>query len=101
MARFPKTLRSSQRGPKTGNGGRLPGDPSAYDREKPYLCAEERLSPTTIARKRTSPNPMGRRFTKFTTNYTGQIKIPHDIISAARESQDGRAHLDVGQIPED
>lgn len=99
--RFPKTLRSSQRAKHSDTEGQLPVHPSSFHRSMPRPVSEQRLSNITIERKRLNPHPIAQRFTKFISHYTGQVRIPRDVISAARQTQDGRARLDVGQIPED
>jgi hypothetical protein len=66
----------------------------------------QRLSPTTIERKRLNPSPLARFFTRFTTNYRGQVRIPHNLLSpdrftlTGRDSQ-GERGIDVGELPED
>lgn len=101
MARFPKTLRSSQRAKHSDTEGQLPVHPSSYHRGAPRPVAEQRLSNITIERRRLNPHPLAQRFTKFTTHYAGQVKIPRNMIHPNRDVQDARASLDVGQIPED
>jgi hypothetical protein len=106
MARFPKTLRSTQKARRGPNEGLLPGDPSAFDREAPRPVSFERLSPTTVARKRLNPHPIANFFTRFTTKYTGQVRIPHNLLSADRfrltgRDSSGERGIDVGDLPED
>jgi hypothetical protein len=64
-----------------------------------------RLTNISVERARDNPHPLSRRFTKFSTNYTGQVRIPKDLISRERSSSsgdpDGQRMLDVGQVPED
>jgi hypothetical protein len=100
MARFPKTLRSTQRAKHSKTEGVLPVAPSSFHRSAPRPVDEQRLSNITIERKRLNPHALAQRFTKFISHYTGQVKIPRDIVSSGREGG-GRARLDVGQIPED
>jgi hypothetical protein len=68
----------------------------------------ETLKISNITHERTNLNahPLRKRFTKFTQNYHGQVRIPRDLLSANRLSGDlsdpqGQRHIDVGQIPED
>jgi hypothetical protein len=107
MARFPKTLRSTQKASHSLTEGLLPAaGTTGFDREAPRPAKMERLSPTTIGRKRLNPHPVARFFTRFTTNYRGQVRIPHNLMSEDRFSLTGRdpsgeRGIDVGEMPED
>lgn len=62
---------------------------------------KQRLSPTTIERAQTNPNRMSRFFTRFIQDFSSPIEIPKNIVHPGRGTQDGRFHLDVGQIREE
>lgn len=92
--------------------GRLKADPSAdnypvHFGARPGRVEEhnKRLSNITNERVRVNPHPLVRRFTKFITNFRGQVRIPHNLLKADRypagdQGEAGRC-IDVGQIPED
>jgi hypothetical protein len=123
-----KKPRSTQRPNHSFQGGFVPRSPTAHNPHAPGALPEAfrtdqpsvkgtghfgprvsheklRLTNITVERARTNASAMARRFTKFLTNFHGQVKIPTNLLSPDRESlsgdADGQRHLDVGQIPED
>jgi hypothetical protein len=64
--------------------------------------AQFRQSNITIDRRRVNASPLAKRGVKFITNYTGQVRIPRDVIGRkGKVVPGGVACLDVGQVPED
>jgi hypothetical protein len=43
---------------------------------------------------------MTKHFTNFRTHYQDPIGIPDDLMHPDRGKQDGRYHIEVGQLPE-
>lgn len=77
--RFPKTLRSSQKG-----SGRLPSDPTAFDRAALRPAETRRLSRITSETARLNPSPMAKHFTNFAPKMGG-TKVPKVIGNARIE----------------
>lgn len=90
------------------NLGHLTGDPSGrntYPATGVGNSEVKNLTPHTSERALKNPSRLATRMTKFTASYTGQVKIPGNIISGTRgssgdQTNSGRS-LDVGQVPED
>lgn len=63
------------------------------------------LDRVTTERARTRPHALAKRFTKFITNMTGQVKVPKAIDAKDKSTSgyqvDSPRCIDVGQIPED
>ena|ERR1700684_4386059 len=101
MARFPKTLRSTQRAKHSKADGHMEGSPTPFNRDTPRPVEIRRLSNITIERKRLNPSPMAKHFTNFAPVIRGQVRIPKDIVSSNRDGQDGRLIVSAGDYPED
>jgi hypothetical protein len=82
----------------------LKGDPSVPRTQsrqgKPQTRDYLRLSGITVERARLDASPRTKHFTNFKTHYTDPISIPTDLMHPDRGHQDGRYHIDVGQLPE-
>jgi hypothetical protein len=65
----------------------------------------KRLDQISTERARDNPNKLAARMTKFTTNFTGQVRVPKVIDARDKYSSadqvDGAKCIEVGQIPED
>lgn len=65
----------------------------------------EKLDNISQERSRAQEGNLSCRLTKFSTNYTGQVRIPTNLVSPDRDSNgdeaDSQRCIDVGQVPED